>query len=73
VEATRYSLRELARRYQHLTEQIDRLDGQLDRLVADTAPDLLAKKGAGTHTAAALLVTAGDNPQRLAHEGPSRT
>jgi len=69
LEATRYSLRELARRYQHLTEQIDRLDGQLDRLVADTAPDLLAKKGVGTHTAAALLVTAGDNPERLAHEG----
>jgi len=69
LEATRYGLRELARRYQHLTEQIDRLDGQLDRLVADTAPDLLAKKGVGTHTAAALLVTAGDNPERLAHEG----
>ena len=69
LEATRYSLRELARRYQHLSEQIDRLDGQLDRLVADTAPDLLAKKGVGTHTAAALLVTAGDNPERLAHEG----
>jgi transposase len=67
--ATRYALRELARRYQHLTEQIDRVDGQLDRLVADTAPDLIARVGIGTHTAAALLVTAGDNPERLAHEG----
>ena len=69
TEATRYGLRELARRYQHLTDQIDRLDAQLDRLVAETAPDLLAKKGVGTHTAAALLVTAGDNPERLAEEG----
>lgn len=69
TEATRYALRELARRHQHLTDQIDRLDAQLDRLVADTAPDLLAKKGVGTHTAAALLVTAGDNPERLAEEG----
>ncbi len=63
------SLRELARRHQHLSEQIDRLDAQLDRLVADTAPELIAKHGVGTHTAAALLVTAGDNPERLAHEG----
>ncbi len=69
LEATRYGLRELARRYQHLTEQMDRLDVQLDRLVADTAPDLVANNGVGTHTPAALLVTAGDNPQRLSHEG----
>jgi len=69
ADATRYALRELARRHQHLSEQIDRLDTQLDRLVAATAPDLVAKKGVGTHTAAALLVTAGDNPQRLAREG----
>ena len=38
LDATRYALRELARRYQHLTEQITRLDTQLDRLVAETAP-----------------------------------
>ncbi len=69
LEATRYALRELARRYQHLTDQIGRLDSQLDRLVAETAPDLVTKVGVGTHTAAALLVTAGDNPERLAHEG----
>lgn len=69
VDATRYALRELARRYQHLTEQITRLDAQLDRLVAATAPELVAKLGIGTQTAAALLVTAGDNPERLKDEG----
>ena len=69
LDATRYALRELARRYQHLTEQITRLDTQLDRLVAETAPELVAKVGVGTHTAAALLVTAGDNPERLVREG----
>jgi transposase len=69
IEATRYALRELAWRYQQLTEQIARLDAQLDRLVTATAPDLVAKLGVGTHTAAALLVTAGDNPERLKHEG----
>lgn len=68
-EATRFALRELARRYQQLTEQIQRLDAQLDRLVAATAPALVAKHGIGTHTAAALLVSAGDNPERLVHEG----
>ena len=69
LDATRYALRELARRHQHLSEQIARLDGELDRLVADAAPALVAMVGVGTHTAAALLVTAGDNPERLADEG----
>ena len=69
LQATRYGLRELARRHERLSEQIARLDAQLDRLVADTAPDLLARPGVGIHTAAALLVTAGDNPERLAKEG----
>ena len=32
-------------------------------------PELVAKVGVGTHTAAALLVTAGDNPERLVREG----
>jgi transposase len=61
--------RELARRYQQLTEQIARLDAQLERLITATAPDLVAKLGVGTHTAAALLVTAGDNPERCKDEG----
>ncbi len=69
LDATRYALRELARRHQHLNAQIARLDAQMDRLVAAAAPDLLAKHGVGTHTAAALLVTAGDNPERLIDEG----
>ncbi len=69
LEATRYALRELARRYHHLTEQIARLDTQLDGLVTQTAPKLVAMFGVGTHTAAALLVTAGDNPERLRSEG----
>lgn len=42
---------------------ISRLDAQLDRLVAETAPDLVVEVGVGTHTAAALLVTAGGNPE----------
>jgi transposase len=37
--------------------------------VAAAAPGLLAEQGVGTHTAATLLVTAGDNPERLHSEG----
>jgi len=40
-------------------------DGQLAGLVTQTAPQLLAVHGVGIDTAAALLVTAGDNPGRL--------
>ena len=70
VHATaRYGMRELARRHQMLSEQIARLDRQLDRLVTRAAPELLEPFGIGTHTAAALLVCAGDNPDRLDDEG----
>ncbi|MFD5922794.1 transposase [Kitasatospora sp. NPDC058201] len=37
-------------------------------LIARTAPGLLALPGVGTETAGQLLVTAGDNPDRLASE-----
>ncbi len=47
------------------TAHIDKL---LVPLVAETAPKLLAVFGIGTDTAAALLVTAGDNPERLRSE-----
>ena len=40
----------------------------LQPLVATTAPDLVASLGVGTDTADALLVAAGDNPQRLRSE-----
>ncbi|WP_337994026.1 IS110 family transposase [Actinomycetospora lutea] len=33
------------------------------------APQLLARHGVGPDTAAALLIAAGDSPQRLHHEG----
>jgi len=45
-----------------------RLDGLLAELVAKTAPQLLELHGVGVDTAAALLVAAGDNPDRLRSE-----
>ena len=58
----------LARRVQHLDDEIRALDAHLDVLVATAAPQLLDVFGVGTQTAAALLVAAGDNPGRLRSE-----
>jgi transposase len=66
--ATRLALRELARRVQRLEAESHRLDAVLGPLVAATAPELVARFGVGTDTAGALLVSAGDNPQRLRSE-----
>jgi transposase len=44
------------------------LDRQLDELVRDAAPALVAIKGVGADTAGALLVAVGDNPERLRSE-----
>ena len=66
--ATRYALRELARRVQALDAELKGLDALLGPLVAKTAPTLVACYGVGTDTAGALLVSAGDNPERLGSE-----
>jgi transposase len=65
---TKIALREIAQRWQTLTDEIERLDSHLDQLVATTAPTLVARPGVGTDTAGALLVAAGDNPARLTNE-----
>lgn len=56
--ATKFALRSVARRYQLLSEEIAELDEQLDRLVADAAPELSALLGIGTDHAATLLSVA---------------
>jgi len=62
------ALRETARRIVMLDEQIDRLTPRLRELVEATAPALLEQPGVGSDSAAALLVAAGDNPERLRNE-----
>jgi transposase len=62
------SLRSLARRWQQFQGELDRLDVQLQTLVTSVAPALVALPGIGIDTAGQLLVTAGDNPQRLRSE-----
>lgn len=63
--ATGMTLRSLARRHQSLTAEITELDTALTPLVKTTAPALFAAKGIGPVTAAQLLITAGDNLDRL--------
>jgi transposase len=65
----RYALRRLAVRWQELDSEINDLDAQLTVLVKRARPDLLAVRGVGVETAAQLLSTCGDNPDRLHSEG----
>ena len=66
--AVLYTLRSLARRWLHLAAEIRDLHAELDRLTQSASPTLVAAFGVGPDTAATLLVTAGDNPQRLRSE-----
>jgi transposase len=65
---TKFALRTLARRAIALEAEITELDQLLTELAADTAPELVAINGVGTDVATALLVAAGDNPERLRTE-----
>lgn len=66
--ATRFSLRFLSCRYLTLSGEISALNTQLSRLVQEANPALLQVRGVGVDTAAALLIAAGDNPDRLRSE-----
>jgi len=65
---TKFTLRTLARRAIALQDEVTDLDAILGPLVADTAPELLGRLGLGVETTSALLVAAGDNPERLRNE-----
>jgi transposase len=65
LAAAMLGLGTLARRYQALSAEIAALEAELDRLTTSAAPKLLARFGIGSDSAGALLVAAGDNPQRL--------
>lgn len=62
------ALKILAERHRYLTAQIEHLIAQLDPLVSAAHPGLRAAHGVGPDTAAQLLITAGNNPDRLRDE-----
>jgi transposase len=68
VSATRIALKSLARRILELGDEIAMLDELIAPLVTDLAPQLLASIGIGIEVAGQLLITAGDNKQRLRTE-----
>ncbi len=66
--ATKAALRSLAGRYESVEAEIKTLSAQLDLLINEIAPQLVAIFGMGPDSAGALLVAAGDNPDRLKSE-----
>ncbi|WP_329521681.1 IS110 family transposase [Spirillospora sp. NBC_01491] len=66
--AAKIALRSLARRHQQLSAEIADLDQLLEPLVTAINPDLVAANGVGTDVAGQLLVTAGQNHDRLRSE-----
>ena len=65
---TLLTMRGLARRIKHINTEMKTIDTRLAHLIDQTAPSLLELHGVGLDTAASLLVTAGDNPDRLDSE-----
>jgi transposase len=65
TEATKLVLRSLAKRYLALRNEVHALDRELERLTVEAAPALLVLFGVGPDTGGALLLAAGDNPERL--------
>jgi transposase len=69
VNAAKLALRSLARRIALLDEEIAELDARLAPLVATAAPRTTALLGISTGHAGQLLLTAGQNIDRLRSEG----
>ena len=68
VSVTKLSLRTLARRVQSLDAEVEAINAVLEPIVNEAAPELVALTGVGVECASALLVAAGDNPERLRSE-----
>lgn len=68
TQAAKASLRSIARRAAHLRDEIKTLDNQIQDLLEATAPQTLNVFAMGPDTTAAILVTIGDNPDRLRSE-----
>ena len=62
------ALRDLARRWKTLDEEIKTLNRQIEALVRTAAPELVELHGVGVEIAGQFLVTAGDNADRIRNE-----
>lgn len=68
LEATKRALRSLSIRWRALAGEVSELDRSLEAITSAAAPRLVARKGVGPLTAAVLMMTAGDNADRLQSE-----
>jgi transposase len=68
LAAAKHALKALARRWQHLDEEIKTHDRLLDGLTAQVAPALREAFGIGVDVAAEMLILARDNPERIRSE-----
>jgi transposase len=68
VSAYRITLKSLGRRYLELHDEISDLDAMIIAIIDDLAPTLVARNAIGYGSAAQLLLTAGDNSERLQSE-----
>lgn len=68
TDAAYYTLRTLARRYRHLSQEIDIQERILQTLTERAAPQMTSVIGIGADSAAELLIVAGDNPERIKNE-----
>lgn len=66
--AARMALKRPAKRYVDLDDEVSELDDMIDAILADAAPLLVQLKCVGAQSAAQLMVTVGDNPERLRSE-----
>jgi len=68
VHAARHALRAIARRIRSLDSEIAEADKLLTNLTKKTCPSLLAMHQVGTQTAARMVITAGENIDRMTSE-----
>lgn len=66
--SARRAIRSVARRWRDLDDEVAELTVHIKAILDAIAAPLLAVHGVGYDTAGQLLVTAGDNPERLRHE-----
>ena len=65
LAAVKTALRDLARRWKNLDEEIKTLNRHIEALVQTAAPQLVELHGVGVEIAGQFLVTAGDNANRI--------
>jgi transposase len=68
LAAAKTALRDLALRWQSLDTETKKLSRQITELLEEVAPELTALYGVGPEVAGQLLITAGDNADRIPNE-----